>query len=129
MHANVCRMNKSLAQRRLTMLTNCCQYSSLIQWVCIQLLLCLLLLLNRPLGEFFIFFPDRSVFSLHSTFPLCLNVSLLDHCKLFPSSLTAFPLNHFTSIFAFFFPFQLSISQFLPQVLEREQHPLESKRL
>ena len=33
----------------------------------------------------------------------CLNVSLLDHCKLFPSSLIAFTLNYFANIFAFFF--------------------------
>ena len=33
----------------------------------------------------------------------CLNVSLLDHCKVFPSSLIAFTLNYFANIFAFFF--------------------------
>lgn len=40
-------------------------------------------------------------------FPLFLNVSLLDHCKLFPSSLIAFSLNNVANIFAFFFFFLL----------------------
>ena len=49
------------------------------------------------------------MFLAYINISFCLNVSLLDHCKLFPSLLIAFPLNYFANIFAFFFFFLLPI--------------------